>query len=168
MVLNILCPNYEVCNEIIKYDKDTFCKPIMDKITNKYTLLEVIKDEIPSCYSCVCIYNDEDVYDNVYLTFIDNIECVICLKEAKGVSFPRCNHYTCIPCHQRCWYGPIPDKIEFPYGEEVKRVYMKNKEIWNDDEKIQKWIMEVDKIELDRMNQWESETNLRICPICRK
>ena len=63
---------------------------------NKYTLLELSK-ELPVCWECGASYsNIENEHQNKYLTFIDSIECCICLKTDNGVSFPNCIHYTCI------------------------------------------------------------------------
>ena len=98
------------------------------------------------------------------------MECCICLKTDRGVSFPHCDHYTCIDCHNRCWFGPSPVKIEFPYPDEIKKLYLidiKN-EIWKKDPKIKEYIERDSKAEYERMEQWEQESNLRKCPLCRK
>jgi len=169
----IRCPNYAICSRFytLKESEDLICIPIRDPVTNLYTTLSV-NNELPVCWECHASYNegvDEDDQENKYLSFIDSIECCICLKIEPGVSFPNCMHYTCIPCHYRCWFGPTPIELKFPYCDSIKELYNNdhNNEIWIKDPKIQEYIKEGRRIETERMNQWEIETNLRKCPLCR-
>jgi hypothetical protein len=178
------CPNNAICksclvivdNEMLedgRHDNKIFlgpCKLKRNPLTNKHTLIE-LEYEIPVCWGCKTAYNDEDDNEsNVYLSFIDSIECCICLKTDSGVSFPHCEHYTCIACHNRCWFGPTPVHIEFPYPDEIKKLYFSDRqnEIWKKDPKIKEYIERDNKAEQERMDQWESEINLRKCPLCRQ
>jgi len=179
------CPNYPVCEtylniindedieEDVTEDNDTIlgpCKVKRDPVTGKRTILE-LEHEVSVCWSCKSAYNEEDDNKtNVYLSFVDSTECCICLKTDNGVSFPHCEHYTCIPCHKRCWFGPDPVEIQFPYPESIKKLYlsdMKN-EIWKKDPIMKDYIERDRQAEYARMYQWEKETNLRKCPICRQ
>jgi len=115
--MSVRCPNYEICNnnlEIINEECEDGnmdnkvnikCSPVLDD-DGKYTLLKINKP-IPVCWVCGSIYSDvENEHKNKYLNFIESTECCICLNRDRGVSFPNCLHYTCIPCHTRCWFGP--------------------------------------------------------------
>ena len=180
----IRCPNYTICTNYLvtgdygeefelgntdnKIDIDGI--PVRDPLTNKYTMIQ-LKSEIPVCSSCGISYSSiENVHQNKYLSFVDSIECCICLKTSRGVSFPNCLHYTCIPCHNRCWFGPNPQEIEFPYCDSIKKLYLSDmcNSIWKSDPKIKEYIEKDSKLEYERMEQWEQETNLRKCPICRE
>lgn len=103
----------------------------------------------------------------------NNSECPICLETKECISQPNCNHSLCISCFKRCYYGDenIEGEPIFPYSDEIEDEY-------NDDTKNIKWVRdypliktyeeECDKWEHERMKQYEQETNLRICSICRK
>jgi hypothetical protein len=175
------CPNSDICKKRIRIGSETkmtpfegntaklHCTPFYDDRTGEYFLRP--DDPLPVCWSCKASYNDEgDDETNVYLSFVDSIECCICLKTDNGVSFPHCDHYTCIDCHNRCWFGPEPVKVEFPYPEEIRKLYLSDSQnsIWQKDPKIKEYIEQDNKAEHDRMDQWEQETNLRKCPLCRK
>jgi hypothetical protein len=179
------CPNYPVCkNDLNIIDDENIesnvtsdnktiigcCKVKRDPVTGKRTLLE-LSVELDVCWSCKAAYNNEgDDQSNVYLSFIDSIECCICLKTERGVSFPHCEHYTCIGCHNRCWFGPSPVEIEFPYPDGIKQLYLSDitNPIWKKDPKMKEYIERHNNAENERMNQWEQESNLRKCPLCRK
>ena len=183
-MLRIQCPNYNICSKYIKvknndekesefvdrdnvYNKNITCIPVR----NKDNTFSLETDFIPVCWECAASYSSiENVSQNKYLSFIDQTECSICFINNKGVSFPNCMHYTCIPCHTRCWFGPKPQDIPFPYSDEIKILYYSdtNNPIWKKDEKVQQYQKENKKIENERMEQWEKETNLRLCPVCRK
>lgn len=177
----IHCPNYDVCSGIIQIGDCTsmthtngnmvkiICTPIRDS-DNNYTLLK-LNEPFPVCWECVYAYNKEEDYDlDKYLSFVDSIECCICLKIDRGVSFPNCEHYTCIPCHHRCWFGPESVESEFPYSDEIKKLYQSDikNDIWKKDPKIKEYIRKKIELEYARMDQWEQETNLRKCPLCRQ
>jgi hypothetical protein len=175
------CPNSDICKKRIRIGTETKmtpfegsiaklqCTPFYDSDTNEYLLRPDVP--LPVCWDCKATYNEEgDDETNVYLSFIDSIECCICFKIDEGVSFPHCEHYTCIACHNRCWFGPEPVKVEFPYPEEIRKLYLSDSQnsIWQKDAKIQEYIKQDTKAEYVRMDQWEKETNLRKCPICRQ
>jgi len=175
----VKCPNYKICNSYLKivnekvnYGNDDNevnieCSPMLDDNGN-YTILKLSKP-LPVCSSCGIVYSDvEDEYQSKCLSFVDNIECCICLQMGDGVSYPNCLHYTCIDCHNRCWFGPTPVELEFPYPD-IKHLFYttRTSEVWKKDAKIRKWIEEDSRLEYIRMSQWESEKNLRNCAICR-
>jgi len=176
----VRCPNYEICSRLLfigsRYEsnqiRDTIkiCGiPVRDSDTNEFFL--ELSDELPVCWECRASYNeDNDDKKNIYLTFTESTECCICLKTGRGVSFPNCLHYTCIPCHNRCWFGPKRVEIEFPYCESIKKMYLSDprNSIWQTDSKIKEYIEQNNKMEDERMEQWEHEKNLRKCPICRQ
>ena len=186
-MLKIKCPNYQVCSKFITvednyrrinddnlvdqdniYNKTILCTPIIDPVTKKVTLEP--DEEIPVCWECGACYSSiENVSQNKYLSFIDYTECTICFKTEQGVSFPNCMHYTCIPCHKRCWFGPPPVDIPFPHTNEIRKLYYTDPDnpIWKFDKQIQEYIKESNRMEDQRMEQWEREDNLRLCPICR-
>jgi hypothetical protein len=178
------CPNYPVCEtylnivndenirEDVNEDNETIlgpCKVKCDPVTGKRTILE-LEHEVSVCWSCKAIYNDEGDENNVYLSFKDNTECCICFKTSLGVSFPHCEHYTCIDCHKRCWFGPDSIEIEFPYSDAIKQLYLDDmrNDKWKQDPKMKEYIDQDNKAEYARMDQWEKETNLRKCPLCRQ
>jgi hypothetical protein len=177
-MLKIKCPNYDVCSKFItsrdtfrqitednltghsrRYTKTILCTPVRDMVTGTFILKT--DQEIPLCYQCAETYT--------YLSFIDSMECTICFKTEQGVSFPNCMHYTCIPCHKRCWFGPPPVDIPFPHTNEIRKLYYTDPDnpIWKFDKQIQEYIKESNRMEDQRMEQWEREDNLRLCPICR-
>ena len=126
--------------------------------------------ELPVCWHCKASYNEEgDDETNKYLSFNDSIECCICLNKDYGVSFPNCQHFTCVPCHNRCWFGPKPKKVEFPYPLEIEKLYKldSENEIWKMDPKIVEYLKLKYEAEDNRMSQWYTECNLRKCPVCR-
>ena len=179
--MSIRCPNYLICKNhfLLSSDEDIEDGNIKNEIyirgigerdaTNEYTIIKLHKP-LPVCWECGTSYSSvEDEHQNKYLSFIDSTECCICLTTGKGVSFPNCLHYTCIPCHNRCWFGPEPIKLEFPYCENVKKLYLSDigNSIWKTDPKIKEYIEKESKLENERMEQWEREINLRKCPLCR-
>ena len=122
-------PNFEICNKFVYIKSSTSfdpirsqvklkCTPVYNSETETYDL-SIDNCELPVCWHCKASYNEEgDDETNKYLKFFDDsIECCICLNKDSGVSFPNCQHFTCIPCHNRCWFGPKPIKINFPYPE---------------------------------------------------
>ena len=103
------------------------------------------------------------------LEFIDNYECSICIETKRCVSQPKCNHFVCIDCFKRCYYGDESGKPEFPYPE--------IEEEYDDDQENPKW-SEYPLITIynekwnawddNRMEKYEREKYLRCCPLCRK
>jgi len=179
----IKCPPHAVCDSYLKVsskkyedgNKDNKVNitgtPMIDPETNKYTMIK-LTEEIPVCSDCGIFYSDiENTHQNKYLSFTDSIECCVCFKtECRGVSYPNCLHYTCIPCHKRLWFGPIPKRVEFPYCDDIKRLYCSDAgaSVWKNDPKIKKYIEECNLSMIERDRQWEKEENLRNCSICRR
>jgi len=98
-------------------------------------------------------------------------ECPICLENKICISQPRCDHYVCIDCFKRCYYGDEDTDGEplFPYPDIEDEYY--------DDQENSKWDeYPLIKIHNEEWNNWddnknekyENEENLRNCPICRK
>ena len=123
----VRCPNYEICTNNLKIVNENCDEGNMDNKVNitaiplvddtgNYTLLKLSKP-LPVCWGCGCSYSDNSFneHQNKYLKFTESVECCICLNINRGVSFPNCLHYTCIPCHNRCWFGPPEVNIDFPY-----------------------------------------------------
>ena len=107
------------------------------------------------------------------LQFSDTLlECPVCLELKNGVAHPRCDHFVCIDCFKRCYYGD-PDESgnpTFPYPE-VEAEYYDTQDAakWND-------LYPLIAVFEYRNNLWdtfkalkyESEEYLRVCPLCRK
>jgi hypothetical protein len=100
----------------------------------------------------------------------ENIECPICLECSKGISQPNCNHYICINCFKRCYYGDVSDCPQFPYPEVEDEYY--------EDQENSKWADSYPLIKLydeaydiwyyNHFEKYEKEDYLRKCPLCRK
>lgn len=104
------------------------------------------------------------------LEVVDNVECPICLDEKTCITQPKCQHYLCVDCFRRCYYGDDDSENEpqFPYSREIEEEYDNDESQWEDDELIKKfnedWNAWQDAKELKR----EQEQNLQCCPLCRK
>jgi len=102
----------------------------------------------------------------------NDLECPVCLETAKCVMHLNCEHYVCIPCFQRCYYGDNSGEPTFPYPE-IEQEYYEDILIEND-----KWIHDYPLISSyhDEWYEWNDRRNkkyleeryLRNCPICRK
>jgi len=102
----------------------------------------------------------------------DVFECPLCLEVKQCVSQPRCDHYVCVDCFKRCYYGDENREGEpkFPYPD-IEDEY-------DDDQDNPKWETEYPSIEIyneqhsiwddEKMKKYENEEYLRMCPICRK
>ena len=176
----IQCPNFTACHTYLNIRnnlddseypegnmENNICIELIPVRDGNFTLIKLNKP-LPVCWGCGSSYSDiENIHQNEYLSFIDSIECCICLKTDRGVSFPNCKHYTCITCHNRCWFGPPEIYPEFPYGVSIKKLFYSDRsnDIWKQDLKIKEYIKEECRLEHERMDQ---EKNLRKCPLCRK
>jgi hypothetical protein len=148
----IKCKNYKLCNAILP--KWWFsCK-------NNYL-----------CINCHIIFGTWKFNNGKgILEFINNIECPICLEYKESVSQPNCNHFICIDCCKRCYYGDESGEPLFPYPDIEEEYY--------DDLDNPKWKIEyplIDKYEKDydiwdedKYINYEKETFLQKCPLCRK
>ena len=150
----IKCENYILCNEIlplwwIKYNDNYLCN---------------------NCYILFGTWGNINKGKGILET-IDNIKCPICLENKKGISQPNCNHFLCIDCCKRCYFGDenINEPI-FPYPDIENEYY--------EDEFNLKWEKEYPLIELynkeyekwqnDQDEKYDNEEYLRKCPLCRK
>ena len=127
------------------------------------------------CINCDILFGDwknGGKYGDAQLKFIDNNECPICLETKRGVSYPRCNHYICLEDMKRIFFlGHGATEPPFPYPELEDDFYMssgKNKEKYDCDTVIQKWLNECGKISKFIHTRYENEEYLRKCPICRR
>jgi hypothetical protein len=100
----------------------------------------------------------------------ENIECPVCLETKQGISQPKCDHFVCIDCFKRCYYGEEIEQPPFPYPE--------IEEEYDDDPDNPKWKTEYpligiynaqsDLLEQEKWDKRENEAYLRSCPMCRK
>lgn len=140
----IKCPNYSVCEHL-----------------EPQWILWCYKGTCPICASSFG-----------HLQFQENTECPVCLEIKPCVKGLKCNHYTCIDCFKRChlppyWNDPQP---QFPYDSELEDEYDSQREDprWRNDPLIQKYEEDLDKWEDDRNEREESESYLKLCPMCRQ
>ncbi len=153
------CKNYEVCGTVLP-DWWWDCK-------SQYV-----------CSGCDMMFGtwgnkEGDVHQTGKgeLGFADNIECPVCLEVKRGVTYPNCDHYICIKCFKRCFYGDKSGRQPFPYPSEVM-------DEWENDRDNPRWDIEYPLIKpwdeadtawLDNHElQYEKEEHLRQCPLCRK
>ena len=152
----IKCKNYEVCDAVLP-DWWWDCK---------------------ACYLCTTCdmmfgtWGTEEIGNDGKgtLEFIDNYECVICMETKRCVSQPKCNHFVCIDCFKRCYYGDDESgRPEFPYPE-IKEEYDDDEENpkWDNYPLIARYNQEWNEWDDNRMEKYEREKNLRSCPLCRK
>ncbi len=155
---DIKCRNHELCNTLI---------PLSYASAVSFNYI---------CSSC-CITFGTSPFSGISrgkgkLDFKDNIECPICLDCKRGISQPRCDHYTCVDCFKRCYYGDNSDEPQFPYPE-IENEYLldiddKNKRWEQNYPLITKWVEDYNNW-YDKNNiKWENEEHLRQCPLCRK
>ena len=142
------CPNYIICGSMAP----------------KY-ILDMQND---LCYYCNSMFSKGRGKGK--LIAIDNVECPICLETTQCVTHPMCDHYSCVECFRRCYYGDYNDEPPFPYSDDHKEAYYKdyNNPLWQNDKKIKKWLKDWKKWNKKREDKYESEEYLRMCPICRK
>lgn len=125
------------------------------------------------CCNCHCMfgtYTWDDKKGKGTLEFYDNLECPICLENTRCVSQPNCNHYACINCFKRCYYGknfpdfPFPE-LEDEYNYDVDNNNYDNNSKWDEYRcKIDEYEILFNKIEDENNN----ETVINKCPLCRK
>ncbi len=138
----IKCPNFELC-------KSSLPKVLMD------------------CYNGLCL--DCDMMFGTWqggkgkLNTKENTECPICLKKVKCISLPKCEHYVCIECMKRCWYGDKNLEPIFPYNSTIEDEYDDNPDDdkFKNDEKIIQYNQELDQLKI-------KQENLRKCSLCSK
>lgn len=149
------CKNYDVCNTILP------------KIWYKYNKIEI-------CYKCNFFFGKWRGGKGI-LNQINIIKCQICLEYKKGVSQPKCEHYLCIDCMRRCYYGIYETRENsipiFPYSEEIKKQYEiePNNIKWDTDYPlIKKYLDEVNTTYKEIFTRYKKEKYLRKCHLCRK
>ena len=106
------------------------------------------------------------------LPIIKNAECPICLEIKTCISQPRCDHYTCIDCFKRCYYGENINEPPFPYPE-IENEYYNHSD--PDDPEwfikyplIQKYNDDFNALLDQKEEKMNSEYYLQQCPLCRK
>jgi hypothetical protein len=111
----IKCKNYELCEDTLP-DWWFDCK-------NSYL-----------CTNCHILFGTwGDRTGRGELIFVDDIICSICLKCKRSVSQPKCDHYACIECFKRCYYGEEMEYPQFPYPD-IESEY-------DDDPMNPKWVI---------------------------
>ena len=100
------------------------------------------------------------------------LECPVCLELKTSVAHPRCDHFVCIDCFKRCYYGD-PDesgKPTFPYPE-VEAEYYDTRDAaeWKNGMYPLLALFEYadDLWDTLRAYKYETEEYLRVCPLCR-
>jgi len=155
----IKCKNYEVCGEVL---------PMWWFECKGHYL----------CTNCDSQFGTwSDPKHGVYKTgkgelgFADNVECPICFECKRGVSQFNCDHFLCIDCFKRLYYGDQSGRPLFPYSDEVYYEYSDDRENpkWDVEYPlIKKWDKEDDAWEVNHMKKFKAEENIRKCPLCRK
>ena len=136
----IKCKNYELCYDTV------FAAPFKNN------------------YLC-------DAFDTAYekkLEIKENVECPICLEIKRGVSQPRCSHFTCVDCFKLCYYFyeivdpifPYPE-LEDEYEDDIYNVK------WKEYPLIRQYWEEVRNYN-SKITEKEKKEFLKICPLCRK
>jgi hypothetical protein len=120
------------------------------------------------CKGCYLCTNCDMLFGT--LTVVEDSECPICLERTKCITQPRCEHFVCICCFKRCYYGDESCTLVFPYADIEQEYY--------EDQENPKWIVHYPLIETyeKEYDQWhdeqegkrEREDYLRKCPLCRK
>lgn len=105
------------------------------------------------------------------LIFKDDVECVVCYDTTRVVSLPNCDHFVCIGCFQRMYYGEEITPPEFPYPdneEEIDNEGTYSPELIAKYPLLATYQLEYDIYEILCEVQRANEENLRRCPLCRK
>jgi len=105
-----------------------------------------------------------------HLDLHETKECPVCLEEKPCFSQPKCNHWLCVDCFRRFYYGEEKEDIPFPYSPDIEQEYDENPDDpkWTQNELIQLWKQQSDLLEDRNMERYEEEEYLRLCPICRQ
>jgi len=108
------------------------------------------------------------------LNVTPSAECPICLDTTVGVSQPRCDHYVCVPCFRRCYYGPKPTvQPKFPYSNAILEEYETMVEGASDEwltrfPLVRQWENQIEACcDLDEERCAAETSSLSKCPICR-
>lgn len=154
MTYKIKCHNYELCEAMLP-DWWFDCK-------GNYL-----------CTNCDVMFGTWGEYTGRgNLMFKNKFKCPICFDIKRSVSYPNCNHYSCIDWFKRCYYGDDDYDNEplFPYPNIENDYY--------DDQENSKWDIEYPLIkkynkewnrwDSRKMEKYDNESYLRRCPLCRK
>jgi hypothetical protein len=149
----IQCPNYIVCKTILPQ--------------------WVLHCHSGTCMHCNMMFGKWNNDNNKHiLKSKDDTECPICLETKLCVSQPRCDHYTCVDCFRRCYYGvETSNQHDFPYSSDIENEYDTDPENpkWGDQYPlIKEWNALLNGILDDEERRYVEEKNLRQCPLCRK
>lgn len=143
----IKCKNYIICNSTIpEWDKDI-------------------------CINCDLLYGKWKGGKGI-LPIYENKECPICLDIETNIELPYCNHTLCLNCFNRCFH--VQHNIEnmpiFPYPDLEEEYYNNPEHIkWDIDYPlIKSYYNQLDIWEKNNELQYENESHLHKCPICRK
>lgn len=157
----IKCRNYEVCNEILpdwwKNCKGKWLCTNCDMMFGSWSYKNSSGENIRK--------NGKGI-----LNFRDDEDCVICLETKRCVSQPNCDHFLCIDCFKRCYYGDDMSDLEppFPYPEIEDEYYEDtDNERWNEYPLIEIYQNAWNAWDDYKQMKYESEEHLRNCPICR-
>lgn len=149
---------YEQANTIegeIKCKNYTLCKSLLPTWWRNC-------NESYLCTNCDLMYGE--------LTF-KKIECPICFDYIHGVSQVKCDHFICVDCFKRCYYGDedLENEPQFPYPELEEEYYQDmDHPKWKDYPFIRIFHDEWIRWDNRRVEQYEQEESLRHCPLCRK
>jgi len=106
------------------------------------------------------------------LEFLENTECPICFETKLGVKTNKCEHSICVDCFKKChmpsyWNVGEP---QFPYDSDVEDRYEDNPYDvrWQLYPLIQEYNEAFRVWDEHRQKRYDSEENLRKCPLCRK
>jgi hypothetical protein len=106
------------------------------------------------------------------LEFKEDVYCTVCFETKRGVSEPRCSHFTsCVDCFKRRMYGKELVMIPWPYDESIREEYNQDPSDpkWNTEYPlIDAWEKYTDVQLLESQLYYEREKSIRECPLCRK
>jgi hypothetical protein len=142
--MDIPCPNYEVCESLMD--------PRMRTCGN-------------------CSFRRIVLKKNDLLSFKDDIECPVCLDTKRGLQGLNCNHYVCIDCFKECHKCGDDDQSAqppFPYDSNIEEDYDENPEKYDGDPIIKVWEDCMSVYCKEKEDEYETRSNLRLCPLCRK
>lgn len=93
-----------------KYD----CKPVKCPnfvICNTSNPLRILQCYHGLCTNCDIMFGTWQNGCGI-LKFKSDVECCICLETNTGVSYHKCDHYVCVTCFRRCFYGVKNDESD--------------------------------------------------------
>lgn len=101
----------------------------------------------------------------------DNVECIVCVEKKRGASQPNCNHFLCLECFKKYYYGYEKNKPIFPYPE-IEYEYYEDSDNskWKDYPLIIEYWKNFDNYEDNKIFDYDyvSKEHLYKCPLCGK